>query len=183
MLFQTIETERLILREMDESDFEAIHTYAQDPEVSKYQPWGPNSEEETWGYLQQVLLLQRQSPRKGFEIAVVLKEENLLIGACSVHVSDAENREGWMGYCYNKAYWGQGYASEAAKAILEFGFRNLGLHRIFATCDPDNIGSARVLEKAGMQREGRLREHKLQKGKWRDSYLYAVLEGEYLAEA
>ena len=61
----------------------------------------------------------------------------------------------------------------------EFGFGELGLHRIFATCDPRNIGSRRVLEKAGMQCEGILREHKWQKGEWRDSCLYAMLEHEW----
>ena len=63
-------------------------------------------------------------------------------------------------------------------AIVEFGFSKLGLHRIFGTCDPANTASVRLLEKVGMQREGHLREHKWGKGKWRDSFLYAILEQE-----
>ena len=73
----------------------------------------------------------------------------------------------------------KGYASEAAKEIIRFGFEDLNLHRIFATCDPNNIGSAKVLEKIGMKREGRLRQHKWRKGEWRDSFLYSILEQEY----
>lgn len=71
------------------------------------------------------------------------------------------------------------YASEAAEAIIGFGFKDLNLHKIFATCDPNNIGSAKVLENIGMSKEGRLRRHKYEKGKWRDSFIYSILEQEY----
>jgi len=71
------------------------------------------------------------------------------------------------------------YATEAARALLTFGFGQLRLHRIFATCDPANTASARVLEKIGMQREGLLREHEWVKGRWRDSFLYAILDHEW----
>lgn len=67
---------------------------------------------------------------------------------------------------------------EGAKAIIKFGFRELNLHRIFATCDPDNFGSEKVLQKIGMIKEGCLRENKLQKGQWRDSMVYSILEQE-----
>jgi ribosomal-protein-alanine N-acetyltransferase len=77
-----------------------------------------------------------------------------------------------------RRYWGQGYATETGKALLTFGFDGLGLHRIFATCDPANVPSAHVLEKIGMQREGRIREHKWAKRRWRDSLLYAILDYE-----
>jgi [ribosomal protein S5]-alanine N-acetyltransferase len=179
MLFEVLETKRLILREFRETDFNAIHSYASDPEVSKYEIWGPNSEVDTENYLESILSYHLNNPRKDFEIAVELKETSLLIGACSIHISDAKVREGYIGYCYNKQYWRNGYASEAAKAIIEFGFKSLNLHRIFATCDPNNIGSAKVLEKIGMKREGHLREHKVMRGKWRDSFLYSILEHEF----
>lgn len=66
-------------------------------------------------------------------------------------------------------------ATETAKALTKFGFNQLSLHRIFATCDVDNKRSAHVLEKIGMQNEGSLREHKWIRGAWRDSYLYAII--------
>jgi RimJ/RimL family protein N-acetyltransferase len=69
--------------------------------------------------------------------------------------------------------------TEAARAVLRFGFTELKLHRIFATCRPANIGSARVLEKLGMQREGHFRQHRWMKGAWHDSYLYAILDHEW----
>ena len=66
----------------------------------------------------------------------------------------AENKEGEIGYILNRRYWNQGYMTEAARKVVSFGFEQLGLHRIIATCDPANIGSYRVMEKIGMQREG-----------------------------
>ena len=70
-----------------------------------------------------------------------------------------------IGYCLNKAYWSMGYGTDAAAALLEFGFTRLALHRIYAMCDPSNIGSNRVLEKAGMRLERRLREDYPVRGK------------------
>ncbi|MDF2591464.1 MAG: family N-acetyltransferase [Clostridia bacterium] len=179
IIFEAVETKRLVLRECRPADFNAIHEYGSDPEVSIYLPWGPNSEADTGNYLDSILSYQFHNPRKDYEIAIVLKETDLLIGVCSIHITNDKTREGFIGYCYNRQYWGKGYASEAAKAILEFGFMKLNLHRIFATCDPKNVGSSKVLEKIGMKREGHLREHKLQRGKWRDSYLYSILEHEF----
>lgn len=173
-----IETERLTLREFVKDDFLSIHNYASDPGVVKYQPWGPNSEKDTQLFLDQNIKYQLDNPRYDYEVAVVKKDDNKLIGACGIHLSNLDNREGWIGYCYNQQYWRNGYATEAAKAIIKFGFKHLNLHRIFATCDPDNSGSAKVLEKIGMIKEGRLTENKLQKGEWRDSFLYSILEQE-----
>jgi [ribosomal protein S5]-alanine N-acetyltransferase len=75
--------------------------------------------------------------------------------------------------------WGKGVASEAAKLMINIGFTYFHLHRIQATCDPDNIASSRVLEKVGMKKEGVLRENIMIKSGWRDSAIYSVLEGEY----
>lgn len=179
MFLDNIETDRLIIREFNDDDFTSVHLYASDPEVIKYLPFGPNTNLDTELFLTKVKNFQIQYPRYDYEFAVVLKENNLLIGGCGIHVTNPNNKEASIGYCYNKTYWGQGYASEAANAIIAFGFKNLNLHRVYATCAPDNIGSAKVMEKVGMTKEGHLREHKLQKGTWRDSFIYSILEHEY----
>ncbi len=179
MIFDTMGTPRLFIREFKEEDFKAIHAYASKPEVTMYLPFGPNSEADTQLYLDKSINNQFQNPRHDYEFAVVLKKDNILIGGCGIHITNFDNREGYIGYCYDKQYWGNGYATEAADAIVKFGFNILNLHRIFATCCPDNINSAKVLEKLGMKKEGHLREHKLQRGIWRDSYIYSVLDYEY----
>ncbi len=71
------------------------------------------------------------------------------------------------------------WGPNSEEALLAFGFGDIALHRIFSRCDPENVASARVLEKIGMQQEGRLRQHERVRGKWRDSYVYAILEEEW----
>jgi RimJ/RimL family protein N-acetyltransferase len=175
---EIIRTDRFVLRDLEEADWQDVHRYASDPEVVRYMDWGPNTEDETEKFIQQSIASQKEQPRKSYTLAIVLKEDDELIGSCGIHVSDPNNREGWIGYCLNRHFWRQGYATETARALLRFGFDHLDLHRIFALCDPRSIASAHVLEKVGMQREGHLRERKLAKGKWHDELLYAILDYE-----
>jgi ribosomal-protein-alanine N-acetyltransferase len=175
----TLETERLVLREFEESDLQAIQEYASDPEVVRYMGWGPNSEDDTRAFLKRALEQRRQQPRVEYGLAIILKAESRPIGSGGITIANLDQKEAELGCCFNRHFWGQGYATEAARTFVAFGFEELGLHRIYATCDPANVASAHVMEKIGMQREGRLREHRWRKGRWRDSYLYAILEQEW----
>jgi RimJ/RimL family protein N-acetyltransferase len=93
-------------------------------------------------------------------------------------ITSNEHRIAEIGYGINSDFQGLGYMTEAVQAVLNFGFGELALHRIWATTDVENVASCRVLEKVGMVQEGLLRQDKLVRGQWRDSFLYAVLEGE-----
>lgn len=177
--FDKIETKRLILRELEETDIQKVHEYASDPDVSKYVPWGPNTLKQTEEFVRMCIKYQYQKDRLDFELAVIEKRDTKLIGACGLHISDKKNREGWIGYVINKLYWGKGYGTEIAETLLDIGFNQFKLHRIYGTCHPSNIDSEKVLQKIGMQKEGHLRKHMWLKGSWRDSLLYAVLEDEY----
>ena len=84
-----------------------------------------------------------------------------------------------IGYSIDEAYIGRGIATEAVKLVVAFGFEQLRLHRIEAYVSPQNVGSIRVLEKAGLQNEGLLREFLYINGKWEDHYHYAMLESEF----
>jgi len=172
-------TERLILREFEESDWEAVHLYGSDLEVVRYMPWGPNSVEDTQDFIQRVIAHQGDNPRREYELAVTLRAGGRLIGGCGIHAVSPQHLRGFIGYCLDKRVWGKGYATEAARAILAFGFEHLGLRRIVATCDTENLASARVMEKIGMTREGRMREDTKIRGRWRDSFLYAILKHEW----
>jgi ribosomal-protein-alanine N-acetyltransferase len=174
-----LETERLILREVKEEDWQSVHEYGSDPEVVRYLTFGPNTEDETKAFISRVLANQKEQPRLSYSCALVIKSTNKLIGICAIHVVSVENREGEIGYGLNRVYWKKGYMTEAARRVVMFGFHELGLHRIYATCEPANTRSYRVMEKIGMKREGYLREHKLMKGTWRDSLLYSVLACDY----
>ena len=174
-----IETPRLLLREFSPGDLDQVNEYASDPEVLKYVLWGPHSREETLAFIGRTADARKVDPRADFDLAVVLKDGERLIGGCGISVSSFESRRAGIGYVLNRRFWGQGFATEAAEAVLGFGFDSLKMHRIFATCDAENRRSARVLEKIGMRYEGRLRDECRKKGAWRDTFMFAILEQEW----
>lgn len=173
------ETDRLLLRDLAPDDFAQIHEYAAMKEVVRYMEWGPNTEDDTRLFLEESIAANAKIPRLDFELAIVLKTENKIIGGGGIHVSNRANNEGWIGYCFNENYWGKGYATEMATAIVKFGFEELCLNRIFATTAPGNKGSQNVLSKLAMKHEGTMREHKLVRGKYRDTELFAVLRRDF----
>jgi RimJ/RimL family protein N-acetyltransferase/protein tyrosine phosphatase (PTP) superfamily phosphohydrolase (DUF442 family) len=172
-----LETSRLLLREFEMSDKDACHAYGSDPEVVRFMTWGPNSPEQTRDYLQRVTRSEGEE-RRTFELALVLREENVLIGGVGMRIRSAEHREGDIGYVLHRQYWNRGLVTEAARRMLDFGFDVLGLHRIFATADTENKASLRVMEKIGMRSEGVLRRHLFLRGEWRDTAICAALEDE-----
>ncbi|MGY2032470.1 GNAT family N-acetyltransferase [Nocardia gipuzkoensis] len=100
-----------------------------------------------------------------------------LIGSAAIGVTSAQHRRGEFGFVFHRDFWSQGYATEVGMLLLRFGFDRLRLRRISATCHPDNHASARVLEKVGSTLEGRMRSHLFVRGVWRDSLLYAAVDG------
>ncbi len=135
--------------------------------------WGPNSLTDTVNYLSDVVRRASAEPRTSFILAVVTSDGDL-IGAVHLKFTDASHRQGELGYVIAKNSWGLGYATEVARCLIAFGFDELDLDRITATCHPDNLASARVLEKAGMRLEGTLRGNLQFRGASRDSQLYAI---------
>ena len=171
-----IETKRLILRHFTKSDFEQLHAFASDSENVQYMDWGPNSENDTNSFLRDVQTTYQATPRKAYEFAVILKSTNQLIGSCGIRIQSSINHHGDFGYILSKAYWNQGLGKELAAELVRFGFSDLKLHRIWATCAPDNIASQKVLERIGLKKEGHLRQNIFHRGQWRDSCLYSILE-------
>lgn len=175
-----LESERLLLREFLRSDWAQVHEYAQDPEVVRYMEWGPNTQRDTKSFIDVALACQKDRPRRIYEFAVLLKsEERRLIGACGIRLNEADFKQADIGYCYNKNYWGKGYASEAGAMAVEFAFKTLDLHRLVATCDAQNLASFRIMEKLHMRREGHFIQDKKIKDSYRDTYLYAILQSEW----
>jgi [ribosomal protein S5]-alanine N-acetyltransferase len=174
-----LETQRLILREFRQTDWQAVYEYRSDPEVARYMDFRPNTEQESKIFISVALANQKAQPRQSFNFALEKRTDNRLIGSCMLRITGIENKEGDIGYILNRRYWNQGYITEAAARVISFGFEQLGLHRIYSTCYPANIASYRVMEKIGMQREGCLREVRFIKDTWCDSLLYSILEQEW----
>jgi RimJ/RimL family protein N-acetyltransferase len=171
-------TRRLVLRDFRESDWEAVREYQSDPCYLRFNPWTERTEAEVRAFVQRFLDQQSEEPRTRFQLALVLKEEDRLIGNCGIRVHDPALREAEIGYEIAPRHWGKGYATEAASEILRFGFEELELHRITAWCVAENLASARVLEKIGMRPEGHLREKEFFKGRWWDQRIFAILDCE-----
>lgn len=176
---KTLETERVYLRVFIESDWVGVHNYASQEQVSEHQTWEPNSKEESKEFVNQILDDSQKMPRTRFIFAIVHKEDEAMIGSGEINIRSFNNKTGEISYIFNHDYWGKGIATEVAKIIIEFGFSELNLHRIYATCALKNISSKKVLEKSGMSFEGRMRETLLLKEGWRDSLLYSVLAHEW----
>jgi ribosomal-protein-alanine N-acetyltransferase len=176
-----LRTDRLLLRELEESDAAACNEYERDPEVVRYQSNGVRTLEESLEYIRKSRKTILASPRQTFDLAVVLPGEDRLIGRAGIHVTDAEIREGTIWYVLHPAQWGKGYIPEAMRALVAHGFGELGLHRIYADCDPGNQASSRVAEKLGMRREAHFVENAWVQGKWVDSVIYAMLDREWKA--
>lgn len=177
-----ITTDRLILRDFIESDWEAVLAYQQDPLYLRYNEWTSRTDEEVRQFVQMFLDHQKQQPRIKFQLAVTLKPTGQLIGNCGVRRDSPESHEGDIGYELDPRFWGKGYATEAARAVLRFGFTHMHLQRITAWCVAENVGSAHVLEKLGMRQKRRYRDRQYFKGRWWDTLLYAILYDEWRAQ-
>lgn len=176
-----IETERLILRDFVRDDWQRVLEYQTHPLYLRYYEWTesdrtPEAVQEFVGWF---LDHQKQRPRIKFQLAVTLKSNQVLIGNCGIRMDKAGAVQADIGYELDPQYWNHGYATEAAHAIVDFGFTNLGVHRVWSWCVADNLGSAHVLEKLGMRLEGRLRENEFYKGRRWDTLLYGILANEW----
>lgn len=173
-----LETPRVVLREYSIDDVEDCELYTRDPEVCRYMIWGPNGPGETQAFLEQAVRDRRANERKVYEFALVNRRDGRVAGGVGTRITNLEQREGDIGYVLRRDLWGRGIATEAARTVLDFAFDVLGLHRVWATADPENVASIRVLEKLGMRREGVLRRNVFVRGAFRDSAVYSVIEDE-----
>ncbi len=171
-----IETPRLLVRKFLQSDATDLYEYLSRPEIYKFEPGAPISLAEAED------MAARRAVGEEF-YAVVLKANQKMVG--HLYFAQIEPKEflTWeLGYIFNPAYQKHGYASESARALIEYGFANLGVHRVVAHCNPRNVASWRVMEKVGMRREALLLKHAFFRRSpdgspiWIDSYGYAILE-------
>jgi len=174
-----ITTERLALREFGEEDWPVVLAYQSDPRYLRFYAWERRTAEEVRAFVQMFIDQQRERPRRKYQLAITLRPGEQLIGNCGIRLKSAGARDADIGYELAPEQWGRGYATEAARALLRFGFEELKLHRIWAWCLAENVASTRVLEKIGMQREGRLRESEWLKQRWHDTLVYGILEHEW----
>jgi RimJ/RimL family protein N-acetyltransferase len=171
-------TQNLLLREYRSEDFDDVHAYASDPKVVELLRWGPSSENETRAFLERMQQRRQEKPRSVYGLAVVLREEQKVIGGVQLVVPIPTQRAADMSYVLSQQYWRRGFMAEAVRELVRFGLEDIGLNRLTACCPVQNWGSALVLEKAGMKREARFTAHMLGHGEqWVDAFVYGIGRG------
>jgi len=164
---------RVELRPFVRADLDAVHAFAADPVVTRYTDWGPNDAAASNAFIE--LACARRAPDGDVIWAVTRRDNRHVIGSAAVTIESRIHGRAQFGYALARSAWGQGYATEAARLLVSFAFRDLSVHRLTATCHPENTASVRVLQKAGLSLEGRLRDHLLVGGVRRDSLLFSVI--------
>lgn len=174
------ETDRLVLRRFTPDDVDAVHAYHSRPDVARYQYWEPRSRDEVTDEVDKWIGADgSDETREAMVFAVTLKDSAVLVGDMVLLFRDREARQGEIGFTFNPDHGGNGYATEAAIAVMGIGFEAFGLHRIFGRCDARNAASWRLMERLGMRREAHFREHALFKGVWDEEFYYAMLAREW----
>lgn len=172
-----LNTERLQFNEVTLDNLETLHRLYSCPEVDEYNTQGvPANLEATRAMVRAILEDQRVEPRKSYTWAISCKDTGELIGVAGINLSLNRFKLGEIFYELFPQQWGRGYATEIAKALVKAGFDCFGLHKVEAGVATENVRSIRVLEKAGMIREGLRRKILPIRGEWKDNYHYAIVE-------
>jgi ribosomal-protein-alanine N-acetyltransferase len=169
-----LETPRTILRKITQQDEDDMFTYGSDEEVSRFTSWyRHNSLEDTRTFIDKVL--ENYDAGKAAPWGIEDKASGKLIGTCGFVMWNIRHSRAEIGYVLSRDFWNQGYMTEAVRKVIEFSFTHMGLVRLEARCMLDNIGSAKVMEKSGMQFEGILRKQFFAKGNHHDVKMYSMI--------
>jgi [ribosomal protein S5]-alanine N-acetyltransferase len=173
-MFPILNTPRLALRPLTEGDVPALFAIFKDPEAMRY--WANPAMIEMAEAESLLREIQRHAEAETlFQWGIVRREEDLVIGTCTLFRINREHRRGELGYILRRDLWGYGFATEALTALVDHSFATLGLHRVEADIDPRNAGSIRLVERLGFKKEGHLRERYFVAGDIQDSVIYGLL--------
>src|SRR5690554_594872 len=174
----TIETERLLLREYTLDDVDKVVEYCNDPDMSRYMlhiPY-PYKREDAINWINS----HREYVEKDrlFNYAITDKDTGELLGTVSLS-HNKENRNGEIGYWIGKKYWNKGYATEACKAIIQYAFEVKDYHKVYIRHLEENYASKKVIEKCGFLFEGNLKEHIYKNGKFHNILTYGLINRDF----
>lgn len=174
-----VSTDRLTLRPFAEDDFEAYAAYQSLPSVYEFLYSTPLEGDALREKFKRVLEAPFQADGDAFRLAVVRNGDAAVIGQVLLQLASQAALQAEVGYIFNPAFSGKGYATEAVRAMIDLGFSAFGFHRIFARLDTRNAGSVGVVERLGLRREAHLLQNDRFNGVWGDEYIYAVLASEW----
>lgn len=173
-----LEGENVVLRDFTEDDVDGVLAVVGDDRITRFLSFDSRTREQAQAMLDGVLNRQRAVPRSEYYMAIVLPgAESQVIGFVRLGLDGV--KAGKLGCALVPEAQGHGYAADASRTLISFGFSELGLHRISAAIGPDNKASLRLVERLGFTREGTIRDHVHTNGAWRDSVLFSILEDEW----
>lgn len=143
-------TERLIVREIVQSDWKALHQCASNPLTVRHQGWGPNTPGESLQFIADTIREQKRVPRTRYEFAILIKHNRDFAGVVGLTLHRNVVLEAELGYTIDPSFWNNGYATEATARIMDFAFEQLNVFRITALCNTSNTPSMQILQKLGM---------------------------------
>jgi [ribosomal protein S5]-alanine N-acetyltransferase len=169
-----LETERLVLRQTTVADAVDLHAYFGDWETAVFVP---HTALKTIQETEEIISRCEKyfAERDSFRFSIVRKSDDKAMGILDLHSIHPEHHRMEIGYGLAKAYWGNGYMIETVQETIRFGFEEMGLHRMEAECQSDNLPSIRVLERCGMALEATRLENEINKGRFVSNHVYAIL--------
>lgn len=173
-----LESTRVLLRPVWDTDLDAIFEIFSDPQVMRY--WSTPPLRDVAAAAELITEIhQNFADQRFLKWGVALRDNDQLVGTTTLFNLDLANRRAEIGYALGRAHWGRGYMNESLQRMLRFAFDDLELHRLEADVDPRNTGSIKTLERLGFQREGYLRERWQVNGEIQDALFYGLLKNEW----
>jgi len=170
-------TTQLELREFSEADLDALIAYS-NPEPMRCYEKGTPDRESAQRLLERIMQRANETPRTHYYLAITVPPNDKVIGHISLSSQNSEIREWEIGWAVRHEDWGKGYATEAARRMIEYAFHQLNAHRVVAFCHAENTASIKVMQKIGMKQEGLLRQTRWFNDCWADEFVYAILESD-----
>lgn len=177
----TLAGERVRLREFRLDDLDDADAILGDDQVTRWLSFDSRTREQQAKVLTGAIERAKQTPRTEYYLAVTTHTDDRLIGFMRLGLGGVQAAK--LGAAIAAAHWRHGYAQDAARTIIDFGFTTLRLHRISGAIGPDNAASIALVTRLGFTEEGRLRDHVFTNGAWRDSILYSLLAHEWRRRA
>jgi len=175
-----LSSDRIVLRQIESEDADKIFEYRSQPEIYQFQSWKPSTIQEVNDFITHRIVREPNIKNSWFQLAIIEKETNALIGDVGLHFLPEEPDQVEIGITLRKESQGKGLATEVLRLVFDYLFITLKKHRIIASVDPQNIASIRLMERLGMRKEAHFRKSLFMNGKWQDDMIYALLETEWL---
>ncbi|MER6512186.1 GNAT family protein [Nonomuraea sp. NPDC001636] len=171
--------QRIGLRDLTDADVVPLHSVYGDPAATQHMPFAPRSVQEVAALVGQAMEAAAAEPRRLYVLAVVDADRRHVIGVARLKIDPDLPHSAEIGFGLHPDQWGRGIGTDLVRLLLSFGFKQLGLHRVWGARSPANLPAQLAMLTAGMVEEGRIRHHVHTPHGWRDSIVHAAIQDEW----